>query len=172
MSAEFDFANDVKIDAMKLDREWIRQPSLYMKYAEALAKARAKMEKAKEEVDFVKADLDAVVRADLASRGEKVTEASVQAGIATHPDMRAALADLGVFRDEVGTLQAAVSALEHKKYALQNLVMLHGQKYFSALTVGEEGVPAAKALEEAPARRTEERMAARGPIRRRGQQGE
>lgn len=163
----YDIQADVTIDQLRLDREWVKQPKLFLHYSEALAKARTKMDRAKDNVDFVKADLDGIVRDDMNANGVKITEASVQSNISIHPDMQAALLSLADARDEVNMMQAAVSALEHKKYALQNLVSLHSQNYFSSLTVGEEDREAAQEIQHAPAKRAEQSMGARGVTPRR-----
>jgi hypothetical protein len=122
----------IEIDMGRLDEEWVRQPALFLKYAAQLADARQEHAEAKADIDVVRADVSKVIRGDPDRYGvTKVTEASIDAAVTTHKQVEDAVAKAGKAKHRMDLLQAAVDALEHRKKALENLVFLHGQEYFS-----------------------------------------
>lgn len=124
--------NFLKIDELRLDREWVRQPSLYFEYANKLADARKEAEDLRGEMDVVAAETDKAVRDDPERYGvEKVTESTVKAAVLKSKAYRRALAAYNEARHSMDVMQAAVTALEHRKRALTMLVELHGQNYFA-----------------------------------------
>jgi hypothetical protein len=129
--------NFIDINEHELDREWVEQPKLYYKWAKKLADKRLYLDEAKANFDLVKADLDARIRADPDEfdLGEKVTEASVQACILRQVEYVNAQQELNAARHEVNVLEAGVSALDHRKRALEKLVDLYGMQYFAEPTV-------------------------------------
>lgn len=146
-SQEDDFSF-FEIDEHNLDREWVKQPSLYFTWARKLADARQDLDEAKAKVDVTKAEVSRAIRDDPEDHGlEKVTEAAVTAAIPEHPDMIRAVKELSKARHKVDVYQAAVNALDHRKRALEKLVDLHGQNYFS--TPRAPDAESAEALEEA-----------------------
>lgn len=122
----------LEIDEGALDREWVRQPKLYFKFAMRLALARSEFDEAKADFELVKADLDSAIRDDPTEYGlKKLTEPGVVAAMPRQGQYIKALQDINEKRRAQGILEAAVTALEHKKRALEKLVDLHGQEYFS-----------------------------------------
>lgn len=125
--------SDFEPDKDALDEEWVRQPELYHSYATQLADARMKLEMRKNKLEVVKAELDKEIREDPSEYGiVKVTEGAIAAIIVVNPRYVKALEKVNDGRHAVDILTAAVNALDHKKKALENLVYLHGQNYFSS----------------------------------------
>lgn len=122
-----------EIDKLRLDSEWVEQPKLFHKYSTRLADAKEELERAKAHKDVVEAELGRDIRSDPAKYDlPKVTEGAVEACILLQPSYQAALDQVIKSRHNVDLLQAAVDTLDHKKKALESLVYLHGQDYFSA----------------------------------------
>jgi hypothetical protein len=136
-----------QIDPNALDREWVQQPALYHKYAVRLANARRDAEQAETLIDVVYAELDAAIRANPEKYGvAKITEPSVKAAILGHRKYKAATAAHIEAKHAAGILQAAVSTMDHRKRAFENLVDLRLADYFSEprTTSGREQYDRAK----------------------------
>lgn len=128
----YDYEKEIGIDPDALDVEWLNQPSLFLKYSEACAEARKKLDQAKERLDVVKADLDHRVREDPSVFGvQKVTEAAVSSAVTVHREYRESYKKYIDAKYEFDILSRAVQAFEQRKSALENLVRLHGQGYFA-----------------------------------------
>ena len=80
-----DYESDLAINKNRLDEEWLKQPTLFMHYLEALADAQLERDKAKERVDVARSKADKDIRANPGDHGlQKVTEASVSNAINEH----------------------------------------------------------------------------------------
>jgi hypothetical protein len=129
------YKEELHIDLHRLEREWVEQPRLYHKYAEALADARLDLDRAKEQLDIKKANLDLEIRMDPAAWGlEKVTEAAINNTIILDENYTKLRSAVHQANHTVEVLFGAVRAFDHRKAALENLVRLHGQQYFSSPT--------------------------------------
>jgi hypothetical protein len=123
---------DMSIDPHQLDKEWLSQPNKYFRYAAKLADARTRLDEAKSSFDVVKAELDLAVRRDPSEFGlEKLTEKALEAVVVSQDLYGAAQNDVFMAKHEVEVLSAAVSALDHRKKALENMVTLHMANYYS-----------------------------------------
>ena len=120
------------IDENQLDKEWINQPNLVFKFSKKQASARKEMDAIKNEIEVVKADLDKQLRLAPEAFGIlKVTESAISSAIVLQPQYQEVQNKLNNARYELDIYTAMVNALEHKKRALESLVSLHGQNYFS-----------------------------------------
>jgi hypothetical protein len=147
--------NFLAIDLNELEREWTEQPTLYHKWARKLAKARLAMDEKKAELELIVADLDSEIRAHPKKfkLGEKVTEASIKHAILAEEVYTDGVAALNNARYEVNVLEAGVTALEHRKRALEKCVDLYGMDYFSVpRTSTEKGRAAKDKMEKRSAR--------------------
>lgn len=127
-----DYEQDLGIDPMQLDEEWLRQPGLYMRYSEMAAEAQKVRDQAKEKVDVIKAELDRAIRKDPAKFGvDKITESVVASTILIQPEYKAAGDVLIDANYEYSVLQSAVRAFDHRKSALENEVKLWLGSYYS-----------------------------------------
>ena len=131
---EYDYAADLAIDPYALDEEWLRQPSLYMKYSLLVADAEKKRGLAKERLDVTKAELERAIRKDpdkYIPTEIKLTEAVITSTIVLQPAYREDNSKLTEANYELDILQAAVRAFDHRKSALENEVRLWVGNYFS-----------------------------------------
>lgn len=121
------------IDENDLDREWCKQPRLYHTYAVELAYSRKALDEAEAQFKAIKATLDGLIRADPDSFNleEKPKEAAVAAAIILQDDYINAQKKVIDTQYKVNLLFGMIGALDNKKAALENLVRLHGQDYFS-----------------------------------------
>jgi hypothetical protein len=125
------FKEDLKIDKYSLDEEWIKQPSLFLEWAEKVVDAQTERDKTKDQLDLIKAELDAEIRADPKRFNlDKLTEAAVSNAIIQAEKFRAAqLVQFEKVRS-VRVLEVAKEAFEHKKKALENLTQLYLSGYY------------------------------------------
>lgn len=126
-----------EIDENALDREWIAQPILFYQYAERLADARLELDEAKANFDLVGAECDYAVRSnpqvyDL----DKVTERAVEKAVINQEEFQAAQRKVQKAKHKVDVLQAFVTALDHRKRALEKLVDLFGMNYYAKPEAG------------------------------------
>jgi len=137
---------DKQIDPDALDVDWVDQTNLYYKYSNALNDAinerndlKLQVERAKENFERVKAQLDLEVREDPDSFSiPKVTEATVSSAILLDDRYHKAFEEyldakssLNAAQDIVNRLYSCTSTMEEKKSALEQLVRLLNQQYFS-----------------------------------------
>jgi len=147
---DFDF---LEIDLNLLDEEWLNQPKRFYESATQLADAEAEVEEIKldislqkDEIDTVRAELDLAIRKKHSHSSDKLTENAISNLIINKPDyqdekkkMNKLQASLNEAKHKVGISRAAVSALDHRKSALERLVSLHGQNYFSSPKAPDKG---------------------------------
>ena len=131
---EFDIEADLAIDPDFLDAEFLNHPAVFMRYARESAKANKAAKQAEETVKLVRSELTNMANIDpdaCLGKGVKPTVTAVEAFYRQHEDHKKAkevwveacyMADL---------LSNAVFAFQARKSALENLVRLHGQNYFS-----------------------------------------
>jgi len=120
------------IDEYNLDIEWKKQPSLYLEMATQLADAKGEHDAAKSGFEIVKAKLSLDIRSNPDNYGlDKITESTVNHALVTQAGHMEANSEVIKAKHKVDLLQAVVTALDHRKRALESLVSLHGQKYFS-----------------------------------------
>lgn len=135
----------IEIDPLALDKEWLRQPGMYVSVSQQLAEARAQLDALKNQMTVIEADCDKRIRRDPGRYGiEKITEKAVAAEVVSHPKMKAAHIDFLDAKHEVDMLQGLLNAMEHRKEALKALTTLHLNSYYGS-------GPAAVSSEEARA---------------------
>lgn len=123
----------LEIDQDQLDKEWLRQPKLVFEFAVQLSDARNFFDMAKTRADVMYAELDSEIRKNPDQYDiTKVSEAAIRNAIYQEKSYKIKQMRVLKARKAMDVLQAAVTALEHKKRALESLVTLFGQNYFSA----------------------------------------
>lgn len=129
---ETDYDEDIRIDEMALDVEWLEQANLMRKYTQIAADTKRDAAAAKEYVDWVKASLDKDIRANPDSFGiDKINNDVVNATILLQQQYQDAATAYNDARYEQDVASGVVSAFEQRKTALENLVKLLGQSYFA-----------------------------------------
>ena len=97
------------------------------------------LEEQKAELDVVKAEIDKLIRDNPTPFDiVKTTETLITNTIIQQNDYQKQQAQVRTAKHNVDILQAAVSALDHRKSALENAVKLHGQNYFSKPVAQDE----------------------------------
>lgn len=125
-------SNFFDLDPNQLDQEWVRQPALYHKHAMILADARKMHEEKKTALEVLKAEIDREVRSSPSEFGlEKITETVVASTVVIQPSYVRLQKEVIEARHNVAVAEAAVSTLDHRKKALENLVQLRLSDYFS-----------------------------------------
>jgi hypothetical protein len=135
-----DYEKDLTINEGRLDREWIEQPSRYMKYSELSAQWDSKAKRAKEKVEITKAELYKQIKEEASESGDKITDKGIEASILTHKKYKEAMEEYLEANEKSSIYYSAVKAFEHRKSALENLVKLHIGGYFSTPKEGGEVV--------------------------------
>lgn len=118
---------DMEIDLSNLHEEWLKQPMLMTKYSSLHAEAKADADEAHEHVKIVRSELIAKCK----QKNPKMTQQQVEAWYRTHKKHRRAKKRQIRAELERDLMYAAVQSIQHRKSALENLVKLHGQEYFS-----------------------------------------
>ena len=119
------YKEDITINKNDLVNEWQNQASLYLKYAELAAEAIEERDNAKNHLEVVYSKLDYEIRTNWSVYlKSKPTEVSIKQWILRQKKYRKAQNILTKATKNVNMYQAARTALEHKKHALQNIVQL------------------------------------------------
>jgi hypothetical protein len=126
------YKKDLTIDKFSLDQEWINQPLLFCEWAEKAVEASFERDKAKEQLDLIRAELDGKIRTNPSDYGlEKVTESAIaNAIIQTSEYKKANNAFLEAVKD-TRTYDVARESFDHKKKALEKLTDLFLAGYWS-----------------------------------------
>lgn len=131
-----EFQKDKAIDPSQLDVECVRQAETFFKWAERSIEARAEVDRAKFKLEVTESRLEIECRKNPEHFGlGKVTESGIKAAVILHADHREAYKNYIEARREEGLLSVAVQAMDMKKRQLENLITLHGQKYFAGPSV-------------------------------------
>ena len=131
--------NDLKIDINRLHEEWLRQPSLYMKYSEMASQAQRTRDQIKERIDVVSAECDNKIRSNpenytgcpRTKDGLKPTEGWITATIQQQQEYQKANEEFHSANYVMNVLQGAVRAFDHRKKALEMEVQLWSMGYWS-----------------------------------------
>lgn len=130
---------DLQINEDDLSAEWLEQPSLYMYYAELHAKALLAKEKASDHIDLVYAQLDSEIRRDWEKWFEKPpTESAIKNWILKQEKHKIALENYHKASYNANVAQAAKTAFDHRRKALENLVSLFISGFHSEPKVKKE----------------------------------
>lgn len=152
-----DFENSasvVTIDPLALDKECIRLPSDYLKFAHMAANTKAEVDRLESKLKVVHAELSRDIRATPTDYGlDKVTETALAAAVITQPRYLKIQEILQRAQHKNSLAQAVVWALEHKKRSLTLLVELHGLSYSSNVKLSEKGKEAVEEMTKRQVRR-------------------
>jgi hypothetical protein len=152
---------ELEIDKYNLDEEWLSHPNKFYEAALQAAEAKNEMVESGRMLDIVRAELDKEIRGDPSKFNiGKISEGIISSTIELELKYRKALSKFNKAKYKMNVMQALVDAYDHRKRALQDLVYLHGQNYFSS--------PVARTSEAKEAMKEVEKMS----IRRRSQKKE
>jgi len=124
------------IDRNNLDLECVKLPKVYLVFGEAYAESLLHSDEADRDLKIIKAELDFKVRSKPKKYKLKarVTEKAIENAILTSKEYRKAEKVCIERRYTTSLLREILRSLEMKKKSLENLVILHGQNYFSTPT--------------------------------------
>jgi len=128
------YKDDIRIDEMALEIEWLDQASLAMKYGRYYALARRRLIEAEEKVKVTRAELIAEANADPEGccNKDKPNAADIEAYYRMHKRHKKAKEEWVTAQYEFDMAEAAKNEIGFtRKSALENLVRLHGQQYFA-----------------------------------------
>jgi hypothetical protein len=132
----------------QLDVEWEHHAEEVYHFLEEMAAARQQMDAKKERLDEIRAELDFAIRRDPNKFGlDKVTETLITNTITLQPQYREASQQFLESKDKYNTAANIVTAMEHKKKALEGLVNLHIAGYYALPTDRKEAVVREKATQ-------------------------
>lgn len=134
------YQEELLISKFELDEEWLKQPGRFMKWAEMAADSVYARDKAKEKLEYVEAELDAVARSewDVNCPGIKMTNDGVIAWIRVQPMYRESVDALNVATRTMNLMLAAKAAFEQRKKALEKLTELFIAGHYSKPVIPEQ----------------------------------
>lgn len=143
------FDEELMINENLLDKEWLKQPKVFMKISVESAEARKAYEQAKLYLDCEESAAYQEIMNDPEQFGlAKTTEAAIKSALKIHPAVVKAQNKVIDAKYEMDVMAAAVQAFDQRKRALENLVVLHGQSYFATPTVKGADKEAMEELEK------------------------
>lgn len=129
---KLNYEQDLHIDETALDLEWLGQAQLMLKYTEASASARREVDRLKELLSVKRAELDNTIRSHPDSYDiDKITETVISNTIIMQSSYKSLQTLLIDAQYEWQMMQGAVSAVEQRKQALENMSRLLGLQYFA-----------------------------------------
>lgn len=123
--------DDLRIDKVRLDREWLNQPQLYIKYAMASAHFNKLASLAADEVKVLEANLEADAAEDpdaCLGRGVKPSIERCKNYALQHPQRIKARNKAVQAKYQADMALNAVFAMNQRKDALEQLVRLQGME--------------------------------------------
>jgi hypothetical protein len=127
-----DYKKDIKIDTSNLEDEWIKQPSLYLYYADAHAEALRERDLWKARLEYTYAKRYSSIKKDWEKYFDsKPTEAAIKEYILSLPAFKKIEAKYIEACYYVNTMLAAKTAFDQRKVALQNLVQLRISGFYA-----------------------------------------
>ena len=127
-----DFKENIAIDKYSLDLEFEKHPMLYHEFALDMINAEDERDRAKDQLELFRAELDVAIRHDpKAFHIEKLTEAAIISTILKIEKFKIAQDYFNTCVSSVRILKIAVESINQKKTALENLVKLYLGEYYS-----------------------------------------
>lgn len=120
------------IDLLKLEHEWVHHPRLMEKYSDKAANARLDQKVFKSSLEVYSAELYIKIRRKAESNDVKVTETAIKSLMVMDKGLQSRNGQLLELEHRVDILQGMIASIIDRRRALQDLVELHGQQYFSA----------------------------------------
>jgi response regulator RpfG family c-di-GMP phosphodiesterase len=120
------------VDETHLVEEWIVHPQRVYEYAQLAADTRALLDELKRNDDVLRAEVSLAVRRHPEVYGlAKLTEGVIDSIVATDTEVQNSAKKIIACKHKLDLAQAAVTAMENKKKALECIVQLHATAYFA-----------------------------------------
>ncbi len=131
-TSEYDFDSDVAINKHQLDKCWLEQPSLMMRYGELAAEANKAAKLTQEKLKTIRSEIVLVCHRDGIPGIDKPVGGAIEAHYRKNEDYIEAKLEMIEAEHVAEVLQNAIAAFRNRRDALSNLVELHLAGYFSA----------------------------------------
>lgn len=123
---------DTRIDRFSLDEEWEKHSAEYGYWAEQAAELQSESEVLDSELSRKRSELDLEIRSNPKNYGlEKISESAVSSAILVQPEFQMIERRSQNKRKEMLKAKAVLSALDHRRRALESLVELWIRDYYS-----------------------------------------
>lgn len=133
---------DFHVDRHKLLDQWEEQAAAVMEFGLRLADAVTEADSLKSELEILYAELDAQIREDPAEFGlDKTTETAIKNTVLTIPKYQKKLEESQKARHDIDVIRAALTALEHRKHALQAILSAKMAGWYAEPKVKEDARP-------------------------------
>lgn len=123
----------VDVDENDLEREWVQQARLCESHVHLLASVKKELAEAEAEMEVIDAEIKDHVRKHPDEYNlDKVTENSIRETLVRQKKHREANQKVIDVQHKADLLTGTVRAIDHKKTALENLVNMRGQSWYSS----------------------------------------
>lgn len=162
-----DYQKDLSINQYELDKELVKQPQLFMKWALSYAEASIEREFAKNKLELIKAQEEIIIRKSFEKK-IKVTEGIVSSAVVRSQKVQRYQKKYFQSLKTEKVLQEAKTALKQKQKMLEGLVQLRIQLYHSdpKVRISEELVDTVKNRESLEAKKMKRKINRSLKIRR------
>lgn len=126
-----DFEKDISINKYKLDEECLSHSSIYARYSLKEAEAKMAVSRAKDFLELVQAERYDALKEAFEKNNIKTTIPMMDKAVLSDSEVIEAKEKLREAEDVYSKLSVAVSAFEHRKSELDNLVKLYCSGYYS-----------------------------------------
>ena len=133
-----DFKTELEIDKFNLDKEWVNQPCLYLKYAELSTEAYKILEEKKLLLDVKYSSKYSSLKAEAEKSGLKSTDTSIKSMVETNDEIISIKEEIIKAEYNYKMLQKIEAAFSMRKSALENLVFLFTKSYYSEPDAGKK----------------------------------
>ena len=134
------FEEMVSINKYHLPEECEKHAGYYHTIADAYADAKAELDEANDKLKLMLSEADGRIRDKLTAAGTKFTEAVITSLVASDDDVLEMKEELRTKQKNVYTLEAARSAMEHRKSMLDNLTTLLVKGFYAAPNGGAKEI--------------------------------
>ena len=128
---ELNFDQDLSINKYRLDQECVTHSQLYYRYSEMAANAKNQVGVLADDLKLRMSEANIEIRNRFTKNEIKFTEAVITAEVEKDKTVIRAKEELREAELNLARLQAGVSAFEHRKSQLDNIVRLYCAGYFS-----------------------------------------
>jgi hypothetical protein len=122
---------DLSVDELRLCEECKRQIDLCLSWGRKHAEAVYELDRAKANLEVVKAESDGVVREAASAAGKKTTEAAIASAILASSAYQVALEQTHKAKRNVNLLDSVVTSIEHRKRMIDNIIQMEMRAYFA-----------------------------------------
>ena len=133
------YLDDLKVDESHINDILEKQPSRYIFWSKMAAMTRVLWDKAKQDLEKYEAQMYTFVRADMANRGERPTEAQISAKIRLDPRRQEHLAEVLRTKLQYDHLATVKEAFSMRTHMLMSISANLREEWESSLSVRSKG---------------------------------